>query len=92
MKDETIRTGDLVMVIKGLPCGCSSPLPGLIFTALGFADSSRCSKCSELFIETSVYIGGKIKGRKRGIALSRLKKINPPAVDETVETIDKVTV
>lgn len=93
MKDETIRVGDLVMVIRPRICGCHETV-GRSFTVASVSESligGSCFACNKLTFPPGSMVAGNAVNNTF-TQLSRLLKINPPAVDETVETSDEVTV
>lgn len=86
MKDETIREGDLVMVVRW-PHQHDTHKIGTIFVVAEVRDTfSYCPRCSSVW-------SGPVATRKdeTGVSISWLKKINPPAQDETTETREEAT-
>lgn len=82
MKDQTIRPGDLVMVVKPKPCGCSGQI-GQVLTVLP-PDGSRlhlltCGECgwTRPHPQDSVRVG-----HNRYRTSDRLRKIDPPETGE----------
>lgn len=92
---KEIRAGDLVMVVKAAPCcGAHGKLTGLVFTveSLGVADF-ECD-CSPGKLTEAPYAAFKRAGKRklRYVELSRLIRIDPPALPESVETEREVAV
>ena len=79
----TIKTGDLVMVVRPAPCCGSAVRLGLLFIATtGKGFGVRCLNCG---IHT--YGGFFIDGSTgHGYLTSRLKKIDPPAEGDSLPT------
>jgi hypothetical protein len=88
---NTIREGDLVMVIKPSPC-CGMGKLGNVFIAGPIRPSSKggilCYYCRKIMPPEIVVVcptyGGKVA------ALTRLKKINPPAEPSHTERREEI--
>ena len=85
-----IKPGDLVMVVKPLPCGCkgSRQSIGRVFVVARLStEKSYCAYCKEPFgVITKANTADGVNYR-----LTRLIKIDPPKQPETVERHDEVT-
>lgn len=82
MTNETILPGDLVMVVRPAPC-CGNPHQvGNIFQVkrVERRKSATCIHCGEIAFD---YIGAQKDDSKFWFRVSRLKKLNPPAKQET---------
>jgi hypothetical protein len=82
MSDETIRVGDLVMVVKPKACCGSASCLGAIHRVTGFYDSCVCVECERHDFDIKVAL---VDGKWDCRPLSVLKKINPPPVESDVE-------
>lgn len=83
---DSIKPGDLVMIVRAKPCCGVASHMGLVATAekpQSHLNGLRCHSCGFLDRDfTNYYKLGK------GYAhVSRLKKIDPPALDESVERV-----
>jgi hypothetical protein len=90
VKDETIRPGDLVMVVRGAECCGKSDKLGSTYTVLRIEPrdyGQECNFCDSLLGDAQLAIG---YTRNTGFALSRLKKIHPPELPETVDAAQEV--
>ena len=90
MKDETIRPGDLVMVVRGLPC-CGKGMDfGATYIVSGIVReiNVNCRFCGHDFGEHYVAVSDHWQGT--GISVKRLKKIHPPELPETVDVGQEV--
>jgi len=87
-RDEVIRVGDMVMVVRAARCGCST-LIGVTFKVTGFAqgDGYAC-KCGNMFYDRTPGVMGY---KNNAPHPNRLKKLHPPAQDETINVTDEVT-
>lgn len=82
MKDDVIRPGDLVMIIKPSTCCGSSKRLGKVFTAGEVSGGAwRCSGCGAW--DDSVTVN---HPPNDWVELSRLKKINPPEHGDELPT------
>ena len=91
MSDKTIRVGDLVMVVKPRQCGCDSTL-GHVFRVRHIrpGDYPTCATCGKYNGSDGVPIAEWDDGS--GVSeLSRLIKIDPPALPESVTTDEVIT-
>ena len=90
MKDETIRVGDLVMVVRGLPCCGKGVKFGATYTVSKIVLETKvhCNYCGHKYAEVNVAVSEHFGGR--GVMLSRLKKIHPPELPETVDERQEV--
>lgn len=80
---EPIKAGDLVMVVRW-PHRCESSnglFSGFIGTVEAFHPFAHC-RCGEFFNEPAARFTGSVR---RGVPVSWLKKIDPPAQSETTE-------
>lgn len=79
---DQIKPGDIVMVVKPTPCCGSGVAVGWLFSVeiIGSGDG-QCIRCSAGLPD--IYFAA---GQDRiGYQVNRLKKINPPAVEEEDE-------
>ena len=82
MTNETIRPGDLVMVVRPTPCCAGTRSIGKIFSVKAIRNGKgRCSQCK---LELGIVQIADFENGKAG-NLSTLKKLNPPAKQETTE-------
>ena len=94
MSDETIRINDLVMVVSGMRCcGTKTGQEGKVFKVISINKNGgfgSCIACGKVAFGLDGAKG--LYGDKYGTAIDvdRLKKINPPPVDETVRESDEV--
>lgn len=92
---STIKAGDLVMVVRPAPCWCMSSLIGLPFVVEGVTyRAARCVKCKVIFPaeERAIIRGPVVDGSEFWEpAFSRLIKIDPPALPETIEREQEAT-
>ena len=81
MSDRPIKAGDLVMVVKALPCCGSAAAVGTIFKVESFGGRGRCVYCKAVRIVTTAR-------RENGFVyeLSRLIRIDPPATGDSLPT------
>ena len=88
-----IKAGDLVMVVKPMPCCGNLSWLGRIFKA-GLVESCRyeCEACGRRSIEVTAECGGVAPGGEvYSVEISRLMKIDPPAQPESTETRKEIT-
>lgn len=78
--NKPIEVGCLVMVVKGLPCGCVDRL-GLPFTVLAIGNwrSCTCGKCGGHISDGKVARGYFSTDITEWALISTLKRIDPPA-------------
>lgn len=78
----SIKKGDLVMVVKPAPCCGNDSAIGMTFTV------SAVGNWTVLCIHCLAFIPGHAAETPlgSGYLLSRLKKIDPPAVDDSLPT------
>ncbi len=74
-----IEKGDLVMVVKPMPCCGAAITIGQVHTATGFYDCCICSSCSALLTEPMVLVNGE----HYAAPISILIKIDPPAESDS---------
>jgi hypothetical protein len=87
---SNIKVGDSVMVVKPKPCGCTTAM-GAVFKVSGFGRSGNfiCMECGYKWKKD--YLG--IKGFKDySFDASRLIKIAPPALPESLEREKELSV
>lgn len=78
----SIKSGDLVMVVKPALCCGSAGNIGRIFTVLEISHfEGRCIYCGHVSTEARVMLS-----ENGGIRLGRLKKIDPPADGDSLPT------
>lgn len=86
---KPIAAGDLVMVVRGRQC-CGWPSAiGKVFVvqAVVIGSNCYCDACKTEVPDDIARTGGlSPRGRLVGIELSRLIRIDPPALPESVET------
>jgi len=78
---SAIKKGDLVMVVRGHPCGL-----GNTFKVVGVRPATpfiRCCDCKERMPSGGALAAVREDGRV--FVLSRLIKIDPPALDKSTE-------
>jgi len=90
MSDDVIRKGDLVMVVRGNPCGCPSQTIGKIGTVLSFdlsVGNMCCVVCGEQWEQRGApaELSGFSEHPGSFFETSRLKKIPPLALPESTE-------
>jgi hypothetical protein len=79
---NSIKIGDLVMVVKPTTCCGSSNSIGRVFKVLRSENMfSKCNHCGDL--KEELHAVQSMQGSWYGYSLTRLIKINPPALDET---------
>ncbi len=94
MSDE-IKEGDLVMVVRGLKCCGKSIKIGFPFKVaeISYFDAPTGSRC--IHCRSTGFASGEIayfeRGKGKGIFLYQLKKIDPPALPESVDESQEVT-
>lgn len=83
MKDETIRAGDLVVVVRSVPCCGALDDIGQIFIAGDlYFGPAFCSSCHKEAPGEYVKVPDRFMAVKH---LSRLKKIHPPSIETEAE-------
>ncbi len=92
MRDETIRPGDLVMVVRHRFCCKEKSRFGEPFIvdevrAASHPHMMQCSYCGNTYRLDRV----RAVGESVWLELFRLKKINPPALKESTKTRNEVT-
>lgn len=83
---DSIKPGDLVMIVRAKPCCGVASHMGLVATAeqpKSHGAALRCDYCGLLDRDFTDYY----KLGKGYAHVSRLKKIDPPALDESVERV-----
>ena len=87
-----IKVGYLVMVVRGMPCcGANTGAEGVPFkvTRLEYFDNERrCNYCRA--DRPAIYSAHGFIGR-RAIEITRLIRIDPPALPESVTTDERIT-
>ena len=86
--NEKIEVGDLVMVVKPKPCGCTDTI-GIVFTVsnLNYRRGFWCSLCNGM----NLYSGlGAFGYKNYSFPLYRLKRIDPPALTDDLETVKEL--
>lgn len=86
-----IKVGDMVMVVRGMPCcGATGRHMGHTFvvSAVKPQDVGNCSYCGHFFEIVPTARDESFKP----CPIYRLKRIDPPALDETLETSREVTI
>ena len=82
MTNETIRPGDLVMVVRPTICCGNTKTLGKIFIAKKISHVfAFCPYCKFEFGESKIAYCE----TDGGVSIHRLKKLNPPAKQETTE-------
>lgn len=83
-----IKPGDLVVVVRGSPCGHTNNLIGKVFTVLGIHPvGARCTDCGfKILMPCAMYRAG------CAVPFAWLKKIPPLADIETVKREEEITV
>ncbi len=93
MRDETIRAGDLVMIVRAMPCcGALTGVEGAPFVVtrvIRIYFNTRCVSCRHLFLGDGLAAMG--SAINRPIRLERLQKINPPAIKQSTERETELT-
>ena len=87
---EEIKKGDLCIVVKPTIC-CNSPrFIGRIVRILGPVDVARgkCAVCGIVFAINDNHL---LHAKGRSIDKRRLKKINPPAIEDSETAVREVT-
>lgn len=80
-----IKAGDLVMIVKLMPC-CGNGKLGYSFTAMAVRSlRSTCGFCGHVY-ESNVLVGHPSYPERTGVLMSRLKKIDPPAEGDSLPT------
>ena len=90
MSDKPISVGDLVMVVRPTPCGCSAGL-GKIFKVTIIDRSplpNKCASCGQLF---GPHDQARNRSERLGAALYRLKRLDPDALKDDVPTKEELT-
>ena len=92
---EQIKVGDLVQIVRGHKCGVER-VGGMIYTVLDFSFPRNggwyCPICKMRSAGGDEPQAMGLYGKySRGVPVSWLKKINPPATEETRETDREVT-
>lgn len=86
---EQIKKGDLVVIVKPTPCCGYDGRMGRVFQVHDVKDRmAKCTNCNQILLTTArafALHGGTY-------ALSRLKKLNPPADEESRETTKELEV
>ena len=77
---EEINVGDLVMMVKPLPCCGDASFIGNIYTVTGFHDAGVCAECG-IVRTPCAFLDNEYKVQP----VSALKKINPPPIKESIE-------
>lgn len=94
MKDETIRPGDLVRVVSGMRCCGKSTersKPGSVFYVVKVKLlNNRAYRCMHCHAPDVSELCARPAGWDSWIGVSRLKKIHPPELPETVEDRQEV--
>ena len=89
---SAIKVGDLVMVVRGHEC---NPMVGIgcIFVVehIAPAFSYGCHACGWPTSDGQLLAYGSAGKNKGYIPLSRLRKIDPPALDETTKEREELT-
>ena len=86
MSDRPIQVGDLVMVVKAIPCcGTIGQWMGKIFTVVAFAPTWTCAKCKKTTFATAAMIDSHWRQ-----PLVRLKRIPPLEELEGQRTEEKL--
>lgn len=87
----SIKVGDFVMVVRPTVCCGNARAIGLTYKVTEFYDGLvRCMACQEV-LRASVANGEGIACGV-GVNVSRLIKIDPPALPETIESENEVSV
>jgi hypothetical protein len=86
-----IKVGDLVMVVRW-PHPCFGPYNKTIFQVEEIGTSAFCWKCHCVIKEPVAIYTPNCSGGPGGVPLSWLKRIDPPAVPESVERDTELTV
>jgi hypothetical protein len=89
MKDETIRVGDLVVVVRG---ACTNRNVGMIFRVAKVEPvRGVCNECgTDHGNKPGSVMIALPAGKSRGFAFPRLKKINPPAEPSHTERREEI--
>lgn len=89
MSDGQIKAGDLVMVVRPIPCNCSGSDKsiGKIFSVVDtWRNITVCHYCRKFYNSSPVWIAGDVVGEDTGYEFSRLIRIDPPAASATRTT------
>ena len=81
--DDTIRVGDLVMVVKPRSCCPEKTRFGVITRITKIHNEARCCKYCKKIYPKGLVFANTLNGN--GTELYRLKKINPPPIKESIE-------
>jgi len=86
---SAIKPGDLVQVVRPQPCcGCTESI-GKVFVVADVWRGPGFCDCGATYTTLTAF---QELGRMSGYVASRLIKIDPPALDEGVETAEELTV
>lgn len=86
MSDKPISVGDLVMVVRTETCGCEGGIGRTFIVKSLNPDDSWCSYCQKyLGYQTDAFDG------QDWHSLYVLKRIDPPALPESVQTKEGIT-
>ena len=91
MSDETIRVGDLVMVVRGCHICNTENNVGKLFVVEWVGETSGPYDCCGFDDGLTVAAADYDANGDGAFEMSDLKKINPPPVDETVRESNEVT-
>jgi hypothetical protein len=82
-----IKAGDLVMIVRNAPCGCTKSLGQVFNVKEVYSFMTACVICGHIegVRDLAEHPDGDV------VQLYRLKKIDPPALPETIETQDEIT-
>ena len=83
---EPIKVGDLVMVVRPKSCGCADNQIGTVHVVSGFYASCHCPSCKIHHYQNSAMLDGKWFA----IPVSRLKRIDPPAIGDSLPTLKTI--
>lgn len=83
---SAIKVGDLVMVVRAKPCCGANEGIGGVHEVSGLVNLSRCYLCGTVTDELAALIDGPNEAR----VVSRLIRIDPPAIPESIERHEEV--
>jgi hypothetical protein len=87
----SIKVGDLVMVTKATHCCGSAATVGMVFIVTSVIKSKCiCIYCEHIWPDQQVLAGGKSDGGLTNV--SRLTKIDPPSLPESLEREKELSV
>lgn len=84
---EPIKAGDLVQIVKAMPCGCHTRIgyPFVVKKILTF-NQAYCTDCGALYAGITKVAETGLIGKDQFFDVRCLIKINPPPLEETEHT------